>query len=129
VQRRKIDRLQGSIQHWRMKIVQLQRETDERTHLLREEKASIQKHYQQLKRRIARYRERQQRRLLSLSQSTDACKSKLKGNLSLAERILTMCDLTRKQEAEQEEVLLVNLHGCNLTRCTDLTLSRAGRAD
>jgi hypothetical protein len=47
VQRKTIDRLQNNIQQWRTKVMQLQRETDERTRVLKEEKATIQKHYQQ----------------------------------------------------------------------------------
>lgn len=46
----------NSIQNWRAKIRQLTRETEERNRLLREEKNSIQHHYQQLKQRIQVYR-------------------------------------------------------------------------
>lgn len=54
--RKKIDNLQTTIQHWRAKMRQLNRETEERNRLLLEEKLSIQKHYQQLKQRIKLYR-------------------------------------------------------------------------
>lgn len=47
---------QTSIQQWRAKIRQLNRETEERNRLLLDEKHSIQKHYQQLKQRIQAYR-------------------------------------------------------------------------
>ena len=54
--RKKIDNLQTTIQHWRAKMKQLTRETEERNKLLLDEKMSIQNHYQQLKQRIKLYR-------------------------------------------------------------------------
>jgi hypothetical protein len=54
--RKKIDNLQTTIQHWRAKMRQLTRETEERNRLLLDEKHSIQRHYQQLKQRIKIYR-------------------------------------------------------------------------
>jgi uncharacterized protein YoxC len=54
--KKKIESLTTAITHWRAKIRQLQRETEERNRLLREEKHAIQKHYQQLKQRIHLYR-------------------------------------------------------------------------
>ena len=42
--RKKIDNLQTTIQHWRAKMRQLTRETEERNRLLLEEKHSIQNH-------------------------------------------------------------------------------------
>lgn len=47
---------QTTIQHWRAKMRQLTRETEERNRLLLDEKHSIQRHYQQLKQRIKIYR-------------------------------------------------------------------------
>jgi hypothetical protein len=47
---------QLGIQQWRAKIRQLNRESEERTRLLQEERQAIQKHYQQLKQRIHSYR-------------------------------------------------------------------------
>ena len=54
--KKKIETLTTAITHWRAKIRQLTRETEERNRLLREEKHAIQKHYQQLKQRIHLYR-------------------------------------------------------------------------
>lgn len=100
-----IDKLQGNIQHWRTKVIQLQRETDERIRLLKEEKSSIQKHYQQLKRRIAKFRESQKRRLLTLTEASKRAKTKLAENLQLAEEILRLNEHARNLETEQEKVL------------------------
>ena len=75
------------IQHWRSKIRQLNRETEERNRLLREEKNSIQQHYQQLKLRIQVYRGTQNQRLLLLSQSANECKDVLTDKLDLAKYV------------------------------------------
>ena len=105
LKKKKIDNLQTSIQQWRAKIRQLNRETEERNRLLLEEKHSIQKHYQQLKQRIQAYRATQNQRLLQLSQSANTCKTTLKSKLELAARVLQMAELARKLETEQEQIL------------------------
>ena len=103
--RKKIDNLQTTIQHWRAKMRQLNRETEERNRLLLEEKHSIQKHYQQLKQRIKNYRITQNTRLLHLSQSANACKKNLTDKLTFARRILQLTELCRKMESIIEQVL------------------------
>eukprot|EP01041_Mallomonas_annulata_P011596 gene11596-24275_t len=104
VKRKKIDALQTSIQQWRAKTRQLNRETEERNRLLLEEKHSIQKHYQQLKQRIQGYRGTQNQRLLQLSQSANSCKHLLTEKLELARRVLHLAELCRKLETETEQV-------------------------
>ena len=105
VKRKKIDVLQTSIQQWRAKTRQLARETEERNRLLKEEKHTIQKHYQQLKQRINSYRSTQNLRLLQLSQNASDAKATLKRKLDLARRLLNSTGLIRKFETEQEKVL------------------------
>jgi dynein regulatory complex subunit 2 len=105
VKRKKIDVLQTSIQQWRAKTRQLSRETEERNRLLKEEKHTIQKHYQQLKQRISSYRGTQNQRLLQLSQNASESKAKLNRKLDLARRLLNATGLIRKLETEQEKVL------------------------
>lgn len=82
--KQRIDNLQMAIQHWRNKMKQLTRETEERKRLLTDEKVSIQKHYQQLKSRIKVYRTTQNQRLLHLSQSANQSKDVLKTKLDVA---------------------------------------------
>jgi len=105
VKRKKIDVLQTNIQQWRAKTRQLSRETEERNRLLKEEKHTIQKHYQQLKQRISGYRGTQNQRLLQLSQNASDSKATLKKKLDLARRLLNATGLIRKYETEQEKVL------------------------
>lgn len=103
--RKKIDVLQITIQHWRAKIRQLTREAEERNRLLRDEKNSIQHHYQQLKQRVSAYRGSQTQRLLHLSQAANHCKDVLKEKLDLARRILQSSEMSRKIETLYEQVL------------------------
>lgn len=103
--KKKIDVLQTGIQQWRAKIRQLNRETEERTRLLLDEKQSIQKHYQQLKQRIQTYRGTQNQTLLSLSQSAHECKVALNEKLDLARRVLHLSELARRMETEQEAIM------------------------
>ena len=106
-QKKLIDRLQGNIQHWRTKVVQLQRETDERTRALKEEKAGIQNHYQQLKRRISKFRDSQQRRLLTLTTVSKRTKTTLEEHVQLAEDVLRLNEHAKSLETEQEQVTAV----------------------
>eukprot|EP01038_Epipyxis_sp_PR26KG_P008264 gene8264-11184_t len=103
--RKKIDNLQTTIQRWRAKMRQLNRETEERNRLLLDEKHSIQKHYQQLKQRIKIYRNTQNQRLLQLSQSANGCKKVLNEKLDVARRVIQLSELSRKMETIVEQVL------------------------
>jgi hypothetical protein len=103
--KKKIDNLQTTIQHWRAKMRQLTRETEERNRLLLAEKHSIQKHYQQLKQRIKIYRSTQNQRLLHLSQSANSCKKALNDKLDFARRVLSLNDLSRRMETLLEQIL------------------------
>eukprot|EP01035_Chromulina_nebulosa_P017816 gene17816-23426_t len=87
------------------KIRQLNRETEERNRLLREEKNSIQHHYQQLKQRIQIYRGTQNQRLLQLSQSANSCKEIIQEKLDQAKRILQLSEYCRKLETMEEQIL------------------------
>lgn len=100
-----IDSLQTSIQHWRAKTRHLNRETEERTKLLTDEKMSIQRHYHLLKQRIQTYRVSQNQRLLQLSQSANTCKDKLTEKMELSKRILQISELSRKMETSLELIL------------------------
>jgi hypothetical protein len=105
LKRKKIDGLQTTIQHWRAKIKHLNRESEERTRLLLDEKHSIQRHYQQLKQRIQLYRGTQNQRLLHLSQSANNCKVALNTKLDVARRVLQLNELSRKMQSTNEQVL------------------------
>merc|ERR1719194_130758 len=53
---RQVERMHQAIQHWKMKIAQNRQECEERNQQLRGEKEQIQKHFQELKARMNRFR-------------------------------------------------------------------------
>jgi len=101
---RKIDRLQSSLQLWRMKISQNVKECAQRNSSLLEEKNGIQAHFQHLKSRMNSFRSTQKRRLNELTKNANGGKDLLKEKCELAERILKLAELGRKMETEQEKV-------------------------
>lgn len=103
-QTRRIQRLQDSIGHWRAKLAQNARECEERNRALREEKDAIARHYQDLKGRMARFRDGEGKRLQSLTLNARAAVKDLKDQLTKAENILKLAELNRKLETEREKV-------------------------
>ena len=102
---RKIERLINSRNHWNTKIKQNEKECKERNKALLEEKNTIYSHFQELKARMNKFRNAQRRRLTALTKSARGCKKKITGHIELAQKILTLAELARKLETEQEKVL------------------------
>jgi len=102
---RKIERLINSRNHWLTKIKQNEKECKERNKALLEEKNTIYSHFQELKARMNKFRNAQRRRLTALTKSARGCKKKITGHIDLATKILTLAELARKLETEQEKVL------------------------
>jgi len=69
LKQRKNDRLQANISHWKAKMSQSLKESHERNRALQEEKESIYRHFQELKRRMQKFREVQEKNLSLLTQS------------------------------------------------------------
>lgn len=102
---RKIERLQGSLQHWRTKIAQNVKESAERNKLLMGERNAIQAHFHRLRGRMNRFRDAQSRHLNDLVQSATTAKGRLEAQLEQAERIIKLAELARKLETEAEKVV------------------------
>ncbi|CAM9440632.1 unnamed protein product [Ectocarpus sp. 8 AP-2014] len=100
---RKIERLQSSLQHWRTKIAQNVKENAERNSFLMEERNAIQGHFQHLKGRMNKFRAAQAKRLGELTQNANAVQNKLQEQQKMANQILTLAELARKTETEQEK--------------------------
>ncbi|CAM9504932.1 unnamed protein product [Laminaria digitata] len=100
---RKIERLQSSLQHWRTKIAQNVKENAERNSFLTEERNAIQRHFQHLKGKMNKFRAEQAKRLGELTQNAHSVKGKLQNQLKMANQILTLAELARKSETEQEK--------------------------
>merc|ERR1719326_2291629 len=103
---RQVERMQSSIQHWKMKIQQNRQECEERNAQLRTEKDHIAKHFQELKGKMNRFRGEEKKRLTDLTANARQCIKHLKEDqLTLAERIIKTAELCRKFETEREKVL------------------------
>jgi len=102
---RQVERMQGSIHHWKQKISQNRAECEERNAQLRTEKDHIAKHFQELKAKMNYFRTEAQKRLSDLTVNARNCIKSLNEQLGLAERILKTAELCRKFETEREKVL------------------------
>merc|ERR1719387_2134319 len=102
---RQVERMQSSIQHWKLKIQQNRQECEERNAQLRTEKDHIARHFQELKAKMNRFRNEEKKRLTDLTQNARSCIKNLKDQLALAEKILKTAELCRKFETEREKVL------------------------
>lgn len=102
---RQVERMQGSIQHWKLKIAQNRQECEDRNAQLRAEKDHIAKHFQELKAKMNSFRTEEKKRLADLTQNARNCVQSLNEQLGLAEKILKTSELCRKFETEREKVL------------------------
>eukprot|EP00927_Polykrikos_kofoidii_P050467 TRINITY_DN44383_c0_g1_i1.p1 TRINITY_DN44383_c0_g1~~TRINITY_DN44383_c0_g1_i1.p1 ORF type:complete len:492 (-),score=121.55 TRINITY_DN44383_c0_g1_i1:52-1527(-) len=102
---RQVDRMQMSIQHWKLKIAQNRQECEERNAQLEKEKKHINTHFQQLKAQMNLLRSEKKKQLADLTQNARNCIKSLKEQLALAERIMKTAELCRKFETEREKVL------------------------
>ena len=71
-QMRRLQRTQDSLAHWKTKLASNQRECEERNRALKEEKDAISRHFQELKGRMNKFREREARRLQELTINSQA---------------------------------------------------------
>merc|ERR1712072_1649592 len=85
---RQVERMQASIQHWKLKIQQNKQECEDRNAQLRTEKDHIAKHFQELKAKMNRFRSEERKRLTDLTQNARNCIKSLTDQLSVAENIL-----------------------------------------
>eukprot|EP00401_Gymnodinium_catenatum_P083262 CAMPEP_0117607492 /NCGR_PEP_ID=MMETSP0784-20121206/80289_1 /TAXON_ID=39447 /ORGANISM="" /LENGTH=484 /DNA_ID=CAMNT_0005410673 /DNA_START=127 /DNA_END=1581 /DNA_ORIENTATION=+ len=102
---RQVERMQASIQHWKLKISQNRQECEERNQALRTERDHIAKHFQELKAKMNSFRSDQKKRLADLTLNARNCITSLKDQLALAEKIVKTAELCRKFETEREKVL------------------------
>merc|ERR1711937_740426 len=93
---RQVERMQASIQHWKLKIAQNKQECEDRNAQLRTEKDHIAKHFQELKGKMNRFRSEERKRLTDLTQNSRNCIKSLTDQLGVAENILKTAELCRK---------------------------------
>jgi len=102
---RKCARLTESLQHWRTKISNNMKEAEARNKALKEEKDKVIGHYQDLKGRMNRVRDAEEKRLTDLTMNARASIGDLTEKLTMAERILKLGELNRKLMTEREKVV------------------------
>eukprot|EP00921_Rhytidocystis_pertsovi_P003541 GHVQ01006130.1.p1 GENE.GHVQ01006130.1~~GHVQ01006130.1.p1 ORF type:complete len:398 (-),score=55.77 GHVQ01006130.1:1635-2828(-) len=102
---RQVEKMQTSIAHWKNKIQQNKKECEARNAQLRTEKEVLQKHFQELKSRMNRFRDDERKRLTDISTNARDCEKKLQEQLELAEKIIRTAELSRKFETEREKVI------------------------
>merc|ERR1711959_221870 len=102
---RKCARLTESLQHWRTKISNNMKEAEARNKALKEEKDKVIGHYQDLKCRMNRVRDSEDRRLTELTLNARRTIGDLTDKLTMAERILKLGELNRKLMTEREKVI------------------------
>jgi len=102
---RKLIKLQEALVHWRTKIATNSREWEDRNRALRNEKEIMSRHYAHLKSGMDTFRASQADRLKTLTLSSNAALEVLQKKLKTAESVLSLSELCRKYETEQEKVL------------------------
>ena len=98
---RNIIRKRSKIDLLKLKILQHKKESGARNNALRKEKDNISKNYQELKEKMNRFREEEDRRLKELTNNSRNAVEKLKEYLELGERILKTAELCRRLETEK----------------------------
>jgi len=104
-QMRKLQRLQDQIAHWKQKLASNGAKCESRNAAMKGERDAIAKHFQDLKSRMNKFREREAMRLQELTINSQASIQTLTERKEKAERILKLGELTRKLETEREKVL------------------------
>jgi hypothetical protein len=104
-QLKRLQRLQDTLAHWRMKIASNMKECDDRNRLMKEERDQISRHFQELKARMNKMRDEQRARLMEMSISSRKCITTLNAQKKRAETILRYAELNRKLETDREKVL------------------------
>jgi len=104
-QQRRLQKIQDSISHWKMKISNNNKECEERNKALREEKDAIAKHFQELKAKMNKFRESEAKSLSDLTIAARKAIKALEEQKQLGEKLLKLGELNRKMETERERVL------------------------
>jgi chromosome segregation ATPase len=104
-QEEKIIRLAAQISHWRRKIRNNEKESQEANDRLKQEKENLSLHFRELKATMAQFRVLENRKLAEISVLYDTAIGSLEDKLKLAEKILKYSEVTRKFETEREQVI------------------------
>merc|ERR550514_2000111 len=104
-QMRRLQRLQDSLSHWKQKLATNAKKCEERNRAMKAEKDAIFGHFQELKGRMNKFREREAQRLQELTINSQNAIKALGERQQKADRIVKLAELTRRYETEREKVL------------------------
>ena len=102
---RKIASKKSKIDLQKLKTLQHRKECSSRNAALKKEKDNISKNYQELKAKMTRFRDEEERRLTELANNSRNAVEKLKEHEDLGEKILKTAELCRRLETEKEKVV------------------------
>jgi archaellum component FlaC len=108
-QMKRLVKLQENIAHLKAKLSNSSKDSEERSHSLKEEKEAIQVHFQNLKHKMNSFREEEKRKLTSMTVLSNSVIKELASKVEKAEQILKLSEMNRKLETEPEKVLLFNV--------------------
>jgi len=80
------------------------KEYNQKNQFLKKDKELIQSHFQELKRKLNRYRENEKEKLITLTTMSNKTIKNLKEKVNLAEKILKLAEMNRKLEMEEEKI-------------------------
>lgn len=101
----RLQRLQDAVNNWKLKISGNVRECEDRNRLLREEKESIGRHFQELKNRMNKFRDNEAKFLSDLTSKSHKALATLEDKQNQAEKLLKFSELNRKLETEREKIV------------------------
>ncbi|OUM65443.1 hypothetical protein PIROE2DRAFT_7558 [Piromyces sp. E2] len=80
------------------------KEYNQKNQFLKKDKELIQSHFQELKRKLNKYRENEKERLIALTTMSNKTIKNLKEKVNMAEKILRLSEMNRKMEMEEEKI-------------------------
>jgi archaellum component FlaC len=122
-QMKRLVKLQENIAHLKAKLSNGSKDSEEKSHSLKEEKEAIQVHFQNLKHKMNSFREEEKRKLTSMTVLSNGVIKELASKVEKAEQILKLSEMNRKLETEPEKVLLFSESSENDEAVNEVILS------
>jgi len=104
LQMKKLTKLQDMIVKLKTKYSNNHKEYNQKNQILKKDKELIQSHFQELKRKLNKYREKEKEKLITLTTMSNKTIKNLKEKVSMAEKILRLAEMNRKLEMEEEKI-------------------------
>lgn len=104
-QMKKLVKLQENIALLKTKLGGHTKDFEEKNKSVREDKEGIQRKFQDLKKQMNSFRDKQRDRLTDLASMSNNVLKSLKSKVDKAERIITLAEMNRKLETEEEKII------------------------